>query len=143
MLKKTITYTDYNGNERTEDHYFNLTEAEIAEMELSVDGGLAMSLKKIIAAQDIPSLVQTFKELILKSYGEKSADGKRFVKSEEISKAFEQTDAYSVLFMELINDAEACNAFIKGVMPQEALKALGYKAQDIEKVLPILYEIVA
>ena len=117
MLKKTITYTDYNGNERTEDHYFNLSKAEIMEMEIGTTGGLAEMIKKIVAAQDAPAIIKIFKDLILKSYGEKSADGKRFIKSEEISRAFSQTEAYSQLFMELATDAEAAAKFVNGIVP--------------------------
>lgn len=88
MLKKTITYNDYNGNERTEDLYFNLSQAEVMEMEMSTTGGLAEMIQKIVAAQDAPAIIKIFKEIILKAYGEKSPDGKRFIKSDEISKAF-------------------------------------------------------
>lgn len=119
MLKKTITYTDYNGVERTEDFYFNLSKAEIAEMELSVDGGYAEMIQKIISAQDTPTLVRIFKELVLKSYGEKSLDGKRFMKSDEIATAFTQTEAYSEIFMELATNADAAAAFVKGVIPKD------------------------
>ena len=117
MLKKTITYHDYNGAERTEDYYFNLTQAEIMEMELSTTGGLAEMIKKVIAAQDAPSIIKIFKELILKVYGEKSADGKRFVKSEALSKAFSETPAYSQLFIELATDADAAANFVNGIVP--------------------------
>lgn len=117
MLKKTVTYTDYNGVERTEDFYFNLTKAEITEMELSTTGGFAEMLQKVVAAQDAPSIVKVFKDLVLKAYGEKSPDGKRFVKSEEISTAFSQTEAYSQIFMELATDSKAAAAFINGIVP--------------------------
>ena len=117
MLKKTITYTNYNGVECTEDFYFNLTKAEIMEMELSTSGGLAEMIQKIVAAQDAPAIIKIFKELVLKAYGEQSPDGKRFIKSEEISKAFSQTEAYSILFMELATDADAASAFVNGIVP--------------------------
>lgn len=119
MLKKTITYTDYNGVERTEDHYFNLTKAEIMEMELSTTGGLAEMIQKITAAQDAPAIIKLFKDLVLKSYGEKSPDGRRFIKSKEISDAFAQTEAYSQLFMELATDADAASKFVNGIMPAD------------------------
>ena len=86
MLKKTITYKDYNGVERTEDFYFNLSKAEAMEMELSITGGLTEMIRKIVAAQDTPTIIATFKQIILKAYGEKSPDGRRFIKSEELSK---------------------------------------------------------
>lgn len=117
MLKKTINYTDYNGTERTEDFYFNLSEAEITEMELSTAGGLAAMLENVVKAQDGPSIVKIFKEIVLKSYGEKSPDGKRFIKSKELSEAFSQTEAYTKLFMELATDADAAAAFINAVIP--------------------------
>ena len=119
MLKKTITYTDYNGSERTEDFYFNLTKAEITEMELSTTGGLAEMINRVVAAQDAPAIIKVFKELILKAYGEKSPDGKRFIKSEELATAFSQTEAYSILFMELATDAESAANFVNGIVPSD------------------------
>ena len=119
MLKKIITYTDYNGVERTEPFYFNLSKAELMEMELGVTGGMTEMLDKIIAAKDAPSLMKTFKEMIMKSYGIKSDDGKRLIKSEELSIAFTQTEGYSVLFMELITDDKAAADFVNGIIPNE------------------------
>lgn len=130
MLKKTIEYTDYNGVERKEDYYFNLTESEILEMEMGTNGGFAEMINKIIDAQDSPSIVKVFKDFILKSYGEKSADGKRFIKSEELSTAFSQTEAYSKLFMELATNAEAGAAFINGIVPAHMAKAAADKLQS-------------
>lgn len=117
MLKKKITYTDYNGIERIEDHYFNLTKAEIMELELGTAGGFAEMIQRIVDAQDAPSIIKVFKDLILKAYGEKSPDGKRFIKSKEISDAFSQTEAYSQLFMELATDADAAAEFVNGIVP--------------------------
>ena len=119
MLKKIITYTDYNGVERTEPFYFNLSKAELMEMELGVTGGMTEMLDKIITAKDAPSLMKTFKEMIMKAYGVKSDDGKRLIKSEELSIAFTQTEAYSVLFMELITDDKAAADFVNGIIPNE------------------------
>ena len=115
MIKKNITYTDYNGNERTEDFYFNLSTAELMEMEMSTSGGLAEMIQRIVAAQDAPAIIKVFKDIILKAYGEKSPDGKRFVKNEELSTAFSQTEAYSQLYMELSTDAEAAATFVNGI----------------------------
>jgi len=117
MLKKTIKYTDFDGNQREETFYFNLTKAEIAEMELSTEGGLSTKLQKIIEAQDNASIVEIFKDIIARSYGEKSPDGRQFVKNKEVRDAFIQTQAYSDLFMELATNAEAATAFINGIIP--------------------------
>lgn len=119
MLKKTITYTDYNGSERTEDFYFNLSKAEIMEMEMGTSGGLAEMITRIVAAQDAPAIIKIFKDLVLKAYGEKSPDGKRFIKSEEIATSFSQTEAYSQLFMELATNADAAAAFVNGIVPKD------------------------
>lgn len=118
MLKKTITYTDYNGVERTEDFYFNLSKAEIMEMNLSQTGGLEEVINRIISTKDVPKIAELFKEIIMKSYGVKSLDGKRMEKSKEISEAFVQTEAYSELFMEIISDTDAAAKFIQAVLPQ-------------------------
>ena len=118
MLKQTRTYMDYNGEKRTEDFYFNLTKAEIAEMELSTTGGIEQLVNKIISTQDFPELVKLFKDVLMRSYGEKSPDGKRFIKSKEFSEAFSQTEAYSDLFMELATDNEKAAAFINGIIPK-------------------------
>ena len=119
MLKKTIIYTDYNGNERTENFYFNLSKAELMEMELGISGGYTEMLTSIIEVQDVPTLIKIWKDLILNAYGEKTADGKRFVKSKEMAEAFSQTEAYSDLFMELATNTDAAIEFAKGIMPAE------------------------
>ena len=119
MLKKTITYTDYNNVERTEDFFFNLSRAEVAEMEMSTAGGMAEAIRKIVAAQDGPAIIRIFKEIILKAYGEKSPDGKRFIKSEELSTAFSQTEAYSQLYMELATNADSAADFINEILPRD------------------------
>lgn len=118
MLKKTITYTDYNGLERTENYYFNLTETEIMEMEVGTVGGLAEMITKIVEAKDAPAIMKTFKDLILKAYGEKSLDGKRFEKKNgQLAEAFAETEAYSILFMELVTDANKAADFINAIVP--------------------------
>lgn len=119
MIKKTVTFTDYNGVERTEDFYFNLTKAEVMEMEMSTTGGLAETIQKIVAAQDAPAIIKIFKELVLRAYGEKSPDGRRFIKSDDISAAFSQTEAYSQIFMELATDADAAAKFVNGIVPAD------------------------
>ena len=117
MIKKSITYTDYNGNERTEDFHFNLTKAEVMELEMSTKGGLAEMIQRIVAAQDQPAIIKIFKDLIIKAYGVKSPDGKRFIKNQEIVDEFVQTEAFSELFMELATDADAASAFVNGIVP--------------------------
>lgn len=117
MLKKTITYKDYNGVERTEDFMFNLTKAEILEMQLAKDGGMDAAIKKIVDAKDAPEIMKVFKELILKSYGVISDDGRRFIKSKEISDGFAQTEAFSMLYIELATDTDAAAAFVNGIVP--------------------------
>ena len=119
MLKKAITYVDYNGVERTEPFYFNLSKAELIEMEYSTVGTFTSMIQNIIDAQDEPELIKLFKSLILKSYGKKSADGRRFEKSEEISKEFSETEAYVNLFMELARDSKAASEFVNGIIPAD------------------------
>ena len=135
MLKKTITYTDYNGVEHTEDFYFNLTKAELADMQMSEKEGFDQKLKNIIEAKDNKSIYETFKYFIHKSYGEKSLDGKRFMKNDPVTGAplyiaFTETEAYSNLFLELVQSDESMAAFINGIMPKdisEQLSAQGIK----------------
>lgn len=127
MLKKTITYVNYNTNEEiTEDFFFNLSKAEVMEMELSTEGGLAEQIKKVVATKNAPAIIKIFKDLILKAYGEKSSDGRRFLKEDEnghkLYKNFEQTDAYSVLFTELATDDKAAAAFVNGIVPADMAK---------------------
>lgn len=117
MLKKTVTYIDYNGVERTEDFFFNLTKAELMEMEMSIAGGLIEMINKVVATKDAPVIIKIFKDLVLKAYGEKSPDGRRFIKTEEIAAAFSQTEAYSIIFMELATDADAAAKFVNGILP--------------------------
>lgn len=117
MLKKTIKYNDYDGNEREEDFYFNLDEAELMEMELTTNGGLAAKIERIVKEQDNAKIIQIFKDIIIKSYGKKSEDGRRFIKNDEIREEFTQTRAYSALFMELSSDADAATKFIEGIIP--------------------------
>lgn len=128
MIAKTVKYKDFNGVEREEKYFFNLTEAEVTEMELSVNGGLGESIKQIVAAKDNAQLIKIFKDLLLKSYGEKSLDGKRFRKTDEngvpLAIAFSETEAYSTLFMELANDDDKAAEFVNGIMPSSLNKKL-------------------
>ena len=124
MIKKTITYSDFNGNERTEDFYFNLTKAEITKMELSTKGGLAEMIQRIVAAQDTPAIIEVFEDLIKRSYGVKTADGRGFVKKASDLEEFISTEAYSQLFMELATDADAAAKFVNGVVPADMAKQI-------------------
>lgn len=117
MLKKTITYTDFNGVEKTRDCYFNLNEVELIEMETGADGGLSAMLQGIIDAKDQGALIRFFKDLTLRAYGVKTSDGEGFDKSDKIRHDFECSAAYPVLFMELATDADAAAAFVKGIVP--------------------------
>lgn len=131
MIKKTITYTDYDGNERTEDFYFNLSKAELMEMEYSTEGGMERMLTGILATQDKAKMMAIFKEMILKSYGQKSPDGRRFIKSPDLAADFSQTEAYSVLFMELISDENAAVDFANGIIPTEAKAASNTVSSEV------------
>lgn len=115
MFKKTVKYTDYNGTEREEDFYFHLTQAELIEMQTSVNGGLDERLTRIVKAQDVTSIVSVVKEIVLKAYGEKSLDGRRFMKSPEITANFAETEAYSIIFMELASNDEKCAEFMNAL----------------------------
>lgn len=118
MLKKTITYEDFNGETVVEDFFFHLSKAELVEMEMSVEGGLSDSLQKIVAEEDTRKIVEEFKRIILKAYGMKSLDGRRFIKNQQLRDEFESTEAYSALFMELITNVDAAINFVNGIVPQ-------------------------
>lgn len=119
MWKETITYTDYFGEQRTEDFRFHLSQAECAERQMKyAGGGYAEFLRKIIDAHDAEKIVEYFKQFLLESYGEISPDGRRFMKSPELSKAFSETEAYNILYMKLATDDEFAAEFVKGVLPK-------------------------
>lgn len=124
MLKKTIKYVDLNGVERTEDFYFNLSKPEIVKMQSSVKGGYDVRLKGIANELDGAAIMEFFEDLIRKSYGEKSEDGRRFKKSDEISEAFMQTPAYEVLFEELVTNDDAAAKFVNAVMPNDLMQQI-------------------
>lgn len=117
MIKRTIEYTDFNGNKRTEDAYFNLSKVELIEIEKSIEGGLSNSIKKAIEDDNIKDLLHLFKNIILKSYGEKSEDGRRFIKSKELSEEFSQTVAFEELYFKLATDSTMASEFINGIIP--------------------------
>lgn len=128
MIKETISYTDYNGTPRKEDFYFNLTKAEVMELEMSTKGGLAEMIQRIVAAQDQPAIIKIFKDLIVKAYGVKSPDGKRFIKNQEVVDEFVQTEAFSELFMKLATDADAAAKFVNGIVPADLAKQVDQMA---------------
>ena len=131
MLKRNITYEDFDGNWATEEFYFNIGKAELIEMELSEVDGLKATIEKIVASGDIKSLIKEFKKVVLGSYGVKSEDGKRFIKSPELSLAFSQTPAFDVLFMDLATNDKFAADFIMGVLPKDMVAQLeAAKVQD-------------
>lgn len=134
MLTKTVSYTDYNGNHRTETVHFNLTQAEVLEMEMreNLKGGLAEQLKAIVASNDGNRIMDFFQDFIRKSYGVKSDDGRSFRKSEDIANDFLGSEAYSEVFLELITDPDAAAAFIDAIVP----KGLDKVADKIAKTRP-------
>ncbi len=123
MIKKTVTYTDFDGNERTEDFYFHLTEQELTEWELSVDGGLSGVITRIVNSTDNKKLAELFKELLIKSYGVKTPDGRGFIKNEEALNNFIYTQAFSDIYMELATDDKAASEFVNGIIPESIVKA--------------------
>lgn len=122
MLKKTITYTDFNGDEVSEDFFFHLSKAELVELELSYKGGLQEAIKRIVAAEDGKAIIGEFKKIILGAYGERSADGRRFIKNQTLRDEFESTEAYSTLFMELVTDADKAAEFVRGIIPKDLVE---------------------
>ena len=138
MLKKTMTYEDFDGNKRTEDFFFNLTKAECAEMEFGVDGGLTAMLNKISSERNLPRIIEIIKEIIIKAYGVKSPDGRRFIKNDEVRESFAQTNAYSDLFMELAFDANKCAKFVQGIVGVSDEDLAAAKA-EVEKQLGVQF----
>ena len=133
MLKKTIKYVDYNSVEHTDDFYFNLSKAEIAEMELSVKGGFSASIQKAVDEKDNAKILEIFKDLLLRSYGVKSEDGKRFIKSKEMRDEFEQSEAYSNLFIDLVTNEEASSEFLKAIIPSSLAESINKQVTESNK----------
>ena len=134
MYKITETYEDFDGNKRTEDFYFNFTEAEITKMQFGTEGGLSAMINRIVQAQDTPRLIEVFEKLITKAYGVKSADGKRFIKDPEVIKAFTETNAFSQIYMRLATDTKAATEFVNNVIPKK-LKDQAAQAQNGNNVV--------
>lgn len=119
MLKRDITYEDFDGTTVTDTFYFNLSRTELIDLELSYEGGLEAAIKRIIEAKDVKSLIVEFQKIILAAYGKKSEDGKRFIKNEELREEFSQTAAYDALFIELATDADKATEFVRGILPTQ------------------------
>lgn len=140
MLKKTITYENFNEETVSEDFFFHLSKAELVELEMSHEGGLSATIERIVAADDNKSLIAEFKNIILNSYGKRSEDGRRFIKNQELRDEFESTEAYSVLFMELITNTDSAVEFINGVIPkgmvEEAAKVAGTEEKPVIAAVP-------
>lgn len=138
MLKKTITFKDLDGNDVTEDFYFNLTKAEIAELQLSHKGGYAEHLKRVISTDDGGLIISTFKDLVMRSVGRRSEDGRRFIKNKEIADEFLQSEAYSEMFLKLVTDANEGAAFVRAIMPADIVAEVDKEATGIKNVeLPV------
>jgi len=134
MLKKTITYQDFNGDTATEEHFFHLSKADLVELELSYEGGLSETLQRIVDAGNGSEIIKEFKKLLLLSYGKRSSDGRRFTKSQELRDEFQSTEAFSTLFVDLVTDAEAAAAFVAGIIPagfEEEISKIGKTAAEV------------
>lgn len=136
MYVKELEYTDFNGVKRKEKFYFNLTKAEILDMELGKTGGLTEYIQKILEAQDTPAIMTLFKTLLLKSYGVKSDDGRRFVKNDQVREDFEQTQAFSDLYMLLALDDNEASKFVNSIVPEDMKVSDEQKAQFAKELIP-------
>lgn len=137
MYSRKVKYEDYDGNQREDECFFNLNKAELLELQMSWDGGLEKVLEKIVAEHDQKRMIEMFKMIMLKSYGQKSLDGKRFIKNAQITEEFTQTEAYSELFMLFATDADAASEFINGIIPKslvEETKKLEAEQNNIAQI---------
>lgn len=132
MYKKTITYEDYNGEKRTEDFYFDLTKTEAMKLNLGIVGGLEAYMNRCLQRMDVPAILDLFEKVVLKAYGEKTADGRRFEKSEKLSIEFTQTRAYDELFQEIFNNPEKATEFMEGILPADAVAAAKAQQASLE-----------
>lgn len=141
MLKKTITYEDYDGNQRTEDFYFNMSKAELVDW-LTTSGGYTLDkvLEKLVKSENVKEVMDIFKDLVYRSYGEKSLDGRRFIKSKEVKDNFVETEAYSVLYMELVGDAKKAAAFFNGIIPKDLSEEVTKAMSNPDKLPPQLQD---
>lgn len=135
MYKTTVTYTDYDDVQRTEDLYFNLTTAELIKMENSIAGGLQKRIEIMMQRHDVPTIMQTMEDLIKQAYGQKSMDGRKFVKSDEIYDDFLQSGAYNEFYMGVITDEKKSSEFLDGIIPsdiKEKVKELEQNGGSVE-----------
>ena len=130
MLKRIITYEDFDGNSISEEFYFNLTKPEMLELDASYKPGIGETFKKALQEEDREALLNIFKDLILRSYGVRSADGKRFIKEPELTKEFTQTNAYATLYMELLQSSDLASDFFIGISPSDIAEQL--KKEDLK-----------
>lgn len=131
MLKRTISYEDFDGNQVSEVHYFNISNSELIELNVQYEGGAQAFFQRIVEAEDGEAIIQQFKKLILLAYGKRSEDGRRFIKNDELRDEFTQTLAYDALFMELATNASAGAEFVNGVIPKDlAAKVKALTPQD-------------
>lgn len=135
MLKKTVTYEDFDGNQRTEDLYFNLTKSELMEMQMKTEGGLENTIEKITSENDTAKIIEMFKDIIMSAYGVKSEDGKKFRKRPEDKEDFLDSAAYDALFMELISDADAASSFVSGIIPKDMVGEVQEAMKENSKVV--------
>lgn len=134
MLVKAIKYTDYNGDEKVKNFYFNLTKTELAKMNLTAEGGMKETIKAMINESDNKKIVDLFEQIVLGAYGEKSPDGESFLKSDEIRARFQCHPAYDALFMELLEGGEkSIGDFINAVVPQDISSKI--TAEDREQIM--------
>jgi hypothetical protein len=141
VLKKTITYENFNEEEVSEDFFFHLSKAELVELEMSTEGGLSDSLQRIVAEEDTKKIVEEFKRIVLQAYGVKSPDGRRFTKNQQLREEFESTEAYSTLFMELVTNTDAAIEFVNGIIPKgladEVTKVIDTDNRALASVPPV------
>lgn len=137
MLKRDITYENFDGETVTDTFYFNLTKTELLEMQIAYEGGMEALIEKIIKAEDIKSIVGLFKQIVLASYGVRSEDGKRFIKSDQLREEFSQTAAYDALFMDLSQNDEAASTFITGIVPRAYAEEIEKADKSIDVPLPL------
>jgi hypothetical protein len=130
VLKREITYEDFNGEKNTDTFYFNITKFEILDLEASYEGGLEATIGKYVKDQNIKGLLDAFRKVILFAYGERSEDGKRFIKNDKIREEFSQTAAYDELLTELATDPDKADVFIKGIIPKDVASEIN-KAQSV------------